>query len=54
MFPEVRSAVIRAHRAVTDAVVRGDAAAAKRRMERHLHAYAATIADAQPGDVDVT
>jgi DNA-binding FadR family transcriptional regulator len=54
VFPEVRSAVIRAHRAVTDAVVRGDAAAAKRRMERHLHAYAATIADAQPGDVDVT
>jgi DNA-binding GntR family transcriptional regulator len=53
VFPEVRTAVIRAHRAVTDAVVCGDADAAKRRMERHLNAYAATVAETQPGEVDV-
>ena len=52
-FADIRTAVIRAHRGVTDAVIRGEADAARRRMERHLHAYAATIADAEPGDVDV-
>jgi DNA-binding FadR family transcriptional regulator len=43
-FSEIRSAVVRAHRGVTDAVVRGQPEAAKRRMERHLHAYAETLA----------
>jgi len=36
----LRPAVLRAHRSITDAVVAGDAEAAKRRMERHLRAYA--------------
>jgi DNA-binding FadR family transcriptional regulator len=38
----VRSAVVRAHRAITDAIEHGHADIAKRRMERHLNAYAAT------------
>jgi len=53
VFASIRAAVIHAHRGVTDAVIHGHADAAKRRMERHLTAYAATITDAQPGDVDV-
>jgi GntR family transcriptional repressor for pyruvate dehydrogenase complex len=52
-FEDIRPAVVRAHRAVTEAVVRGQADAAKRRMERHLNAYAATLADAESADVDV-
>jgi DNA-binding FadR family transcriptional regulator len=47
---EVRGAVIRAHRAITEAIVRGDADAAKRRMERHLRAYADSVSAA---DVDI-
>jgi DNA-binding FadR family transcriptional regulator len=42
-FGEIRAAVVRAHRGITEAVERGAADAARRRMERHLHAYAATI-----------
>jgi DNA-binding FadR family transcriptional regulator len=41
---EIRAAVLHAHRGITDAVVAGDAAAAKRRMERHLRAYAESAA----------
>ena len=52
-FADIRPAVVRAHRAVTEAVVRGQADAAKRRMERHLNAYAATLADTASADVDV-
>lgn len=37
---EVRTAVIRAHGRITDAIRAGDAAAAGRRMARHVHAYA--------------
>jgi DNA-binding FadR family transcriptional regulator len=50
---DIRSAVILAHQRITDAVVRGQADAAKRRMERHLNAYAATVDAAGPQDVDV-
>ncbi len=49
-FAEIRGAVVRAHRGVTDAVVRGQPDAAKRRMERHLTAYADTIAGTEPGE----
>jgi DNA-binding FadR family transcriptional regulator len=45
--------VIRAHRRITDAVERGLADAAKRRMERHLNAYAATAGEAAASDIDV-
>jgi DNA-binding FadR family transcriptional regulator len=45
--------VIRAHRGVTDAVLRGQADAAKRRMERHLTAYAATVTESESADVHV-
>jgi DNA-binding FadR family transcriptional regulator len=49
---EVRAAVIRAHRAITDAIVQGDADAAKRRMERHLRAYADSVsAEAEAVDI---
>ena len=50
---EIRSAVIHAHQSITDAVVRGQADAAKRRMERHLNAYAATIDENESESVDV-
>jgi DNA-binding FadR family transcriptional regulator len=50
---DIRSAVILAHQRITDAVIRGEADAAKRRMERHLNAYAATSDTAGPQDVDV-
>jgi DNA-binding FadR family transcriptional regulator len=50
---EIRSAVIHAHQSITDAVVRGQADAAKRRMERHLNAYAATIGETESESVDV-
>jgi DNA-binding FadR family transcriptional regulator len=50
---DIRAAVILAHQRITDAVVRGQPDAAKRRMERHLNAYAATVDAAGPQDVDV-
>jgi DNA-binding FadR family transcriptional regulator len=50
---DIRAAVILAHQRITDAVVRGQADAAKRRMDRHLNAYAATVNAAGPQDVDV-
>jgi DNA-binding FadR family transcriptional regulator len=52
-FADIRPAVIRAHRSVTEAVIRGQADAAKRRMERHLHAYAHTLADLESDNVDI-
>jgi DNA-binding FadR family transcriptional regulator len=50
---DVRSAVVRAHRAITDAIERSQSDAAKRRMERHLNAYAATTATGDEADVQV-
>jgi DNA-binding FadR family transcriptional regulator len=52
-FADIRPAVIRAHRSVTDAVIRGQADAAKRRMERHLQAYAQTLADKESDHADI-
>jgi DNA-binding FadR family transcriptional regulator len=52
-FGDVRTAVIHAHRRITEAVEAGDADAAKRRMERHLTAYAATASDPDAADVEV-
>jgi DNA-binding FadR family transcriptional regulator len=52
-FGEIRTAVIHAHRGITDAVERREADAAKRRMERHLKAYAATAADPDDADIEV-
>ena len=37
---EIRQQVIRVHARITDAIIEGDPAAAKRRMERHVGAYA--------------
>lgn len=39
---EVRAETVRAHRSVTTAIRSGDAAAAGRRMRRHVHTYAET------------
>jgi len=50
----LRPAVLRAHRAITDAVVAGDAEAAKRRMERHLRAYADSTGDAAAEPIDIS
>jgi DNA-binding FadR family transcriptional regulator len=50
---DVRSAVVRAHRAITDAIERNQADAARRRMERHLNAYAATALATDETDVRV-
>jgi DNA-binding FadR family transcriptional regulator len=36
--------VLRAHQAVTSAIIAGDPAAARRRMERHINAYAGRTA----------
>jgi GntR family transcriptional regulator, transcriptional repressor for pyruvate dehydrogenase complex len=41
---EVRSQTVRAHEAVTAAIKAQDEAAAVRRMSRHLHEYAASVA----------
>jgi DNA-binding FadR family transcriptional regulator len=54
---EVRSLALRAHRSVTRAIKERDDAAAARRMERHVHSYAAAALEvdertvvAVPGD----
>ena len=52
-FADIRPAVVRAHRSVTDAVIGGEADAAKRRMERHLNAYAETLAETASDETDV-
>ena len=46
--PEVRAAVVRAHDLVTKAIEAGDSAAARRRMARHLHAFATALLAAEP------
>lgn len=46
--PEVRQAVIRAHRRVIDAIVARDGEAAARRMARHVSAYISDVKDTQP------
>jgi DNA-binding FadR family transcriptional regulator len=52
-FDDIRAAVTRAHRRITDAIERGQPEAAKRRMERHLSAYAAATGDADTSDIEV-
>ena len=46
--PEVRDAAINAHRRVMDAIRKGDAEAAARRMERHVRAYAEDVGKVAP------
>jgi DNA-binding FadR family transcriptional regulator len=41
---EVRRVTARAHTSITQAIEKGDAAAAARRMSRHVHTYAAAVA----------
>ncbi len=52
-FGDVRNAVMQAHLRINEAIEQGDADAAKRRMERHLNAYAATGADSRSDHIDV-
>jgi GntR family transcriptional repressor for pyruvate dehydrogenase complex len=40
---DVRDTAIRAHRSVTQAIRAGDSPAARRRMQRHVHAYATDV-----------
>lgn len=40
---EVRQVTARAHRSITQAIEKGDAVAAVRRMTRHVHAYAQAV-----------
>ena len=47
---EVRNAVIRAHRRVTDAIEARDGEAAARRMSRHVSAYIADVQKTQSND----
>jgi DNA-binding FadR family transcriptional regulator len=53
----VRQTTVRAHRSITDAIRKGDATAAARRMTRHVHEYASAVLDVEertevevPGD----
>jgi DNA-binding FadR family transcriptional regulator len=41
---EVRKVTARAHTSITQAIEKGDVAAAARRMSRHVHTYAAAVA----------
>jgi DNA-binding FadR family transcriptional regulator len=50
---DVRPAVIATHRAIGEAIAAGDGEAAKRRMERHLGAYAATASNATDASVEI-
>jgi DNA-binding FadR family transcriptional regulator len=52
-FAEIRAAVVRAHRGITEAIEARQPDAAKRRMERHLSAYAATAAATDALDIEV-
>ena len=45
--PDIRAAAVRAHDLVTRAIEAGDAAAARRRMARHLHAFATALLGAE-------
>jgi GntR family transcriptional regulator, transcriptional repressor for pyruvate dehydrogenase complex len=51
--PESRLAVAKAHRRVMDAIVSQDAAAAHRRMERHVIAYSKQIAPHAPANISL-
>lgn len=51
--PESRIAVAKAHRRVMDAIHAQDAAAARRRMERHVNAYSQQIAPLAPNNISV-
>ncbi|UWU67968.1 FadR/GntR family transcriptional regulator [Bradyrhizobium sp. NC92] len=51
--PESRLAVAKAHRRVMDAILRQDAAAARRRMERHVVAYSKQIAPHAPANISL-
>lgn len=42
---EVRRTTARAHKSIAEAIVKRDAAAASRRMVRHVHSYAAAVAE---------
>jgi GntR family transcriptional regulator, transcriptional repressor for pyruvate dehydrogenase complex len=42
---EVRRITARAHRSITEAIAKGDGTAAARRMTRHVHSYAAAVAE---------
>jgi DNA-binding FadR family transcriptional regulator len=44
---EVRRVTARAHISITQAIEKGDRAAAARRMSRHVHAYAAAVAQVE-------
>jgi DNA-binding FadR family transcriptional regulator len=44
---DVRDTAVRAHLAITTAIADGDVDAARRRMERHVHAYATAIVEVE-------
>jgi GntR family transcriptional regulator, transcriptional repressor for pyruvate dehydrogenase complex len=51
---EVRAVTSQAHRAITTAIRECDATAAERRMRRHVHSYAAALAESDERDaIDV-
>ena len=50
---EVRAVTTRAHRAITTAIRSRDATAAGRRMRRHVHSYAAALAESDERDAIV-
>jgi GntR family transcriptional repressor for pyruvate dehydrogenase complex len=52
--PDVREAVLTAHRRVVEAIAAGDAAAAERRMTRHIGAYVQHIRTQASPDIELT
>lgn len=51
----VRQTTAQAHRSITEAIAKGDAAAAVRRMTRHVHEYAAAVLEVEERtEIDVT
>ena len=44
---EVRKTTVQAHRSITEAIKKRDAAAAVRRMQRHVHAYAEAVLEVE-------
>ena len=51
---EVQEAVAKAHRKVGQAIIAGDADAARRRMARHLNAYSKQVAAYAPSYIDIS
>ncbi|HEX3680384.1 MAG TPA: FCD domain-containing protein, partial [Galbitalea sp.] len=51
---EVRHATIHAHATITDAIREQDAAAAVRRMMRHVHSYAEEVLKGDRQQIDVS